>query len=121
MNVIDTLQSVDYFIKNASAQDTFKVNLYSFSNQPDSVLETQLVNFTDSLDGFKKITFDCFNDLHPGKYLIAIGKTDSTGNGSSIGATETYFDTSSVWLENETNGWEKAAVSKYSKNPILQH
>lgn len=120
LNVIDTLQSVDYFIKNASAQDTFKVNLYSFSNQPDSVLETQLVNFTDSLDGFKKITFDCFNDLHPGKYLIAIGKTDSTGNGSSIGATETYFDTSSVWLENETNGWEKAAVSNYSKNPIVQ-
>jgi hypothetical protein len=79
-----------------------------------------LVNFTDSVDGFKKITFNCFNDLQPGKYLIAIGKTDSTGSGSSIGATETYFDTSSVWLDHEINGWEKVAVSGYSKNPIVQ-
>lgn len=113
----DTLSSVAFFMRGIASTDTFTVNLWSFSTQPDSLLETQTVSFSDTTWGFKSLSLSCFNLLDSGRYALSITKTKATGSNARLATASTNYDSTATWYLDSSGNWN----SIFPNNGFISH
>ena len=114
----DTLTSVSMYLNGGTPGDSFKLHLYTVTNNlPDQLVTTSKTYYISGTAGWYHLSFDCDEVLSKGKHFIAVEQL--TGNNLSLGYDTKYY-TQGAGLYSVGGNWTDFSVSNLFVSLLLR-